>query len=222
MTINQVAATHSILFATLSFKCLVACLVGLTVNVASANPAPTSVLAICKDFGCKTTITITLSASDWQQIESPFTRKISSAEQERAAVAVAIGIFERVVGPLAGTVQEKGGNLEGYGLPGQMDCIDESINTTTYLRALEQRRLLRWHKTGERAYRRPFILDQHWSATIVLKDDSQRWAVDSWFLDNGKQPYVQALDKWYDKAEFSGNPDAVSRKKPKRIVTSSR
>ena len=38
--------------------------------------------------------------------------------------------------------------------------------------------------------------------------DGSDWAIDSWFLDNGKRPYVQRLDAWLEKAEKPFNPDA--------------
>ena len=76
------------------------------------------------------------------------------------------------------------------------------------LLAMEQRGLLKWHTVTERAYRRPFVFDQHWSATIKIKNGPSQWAVDSWFLDNGKQPFIQPLEQWRSKADLPYNPDA--------------
>ena len=49
--------------------------------------------------------------------------------------------------------------------PGQQDCIDESINTTVFMRLFQQTGLLRHHRVLDRAYRRS-IWDQHWAAEI--------------------------------------------------------
>ena len=46
-----------------------------------------------------------------------------------------------------------------------MDCIDESVNTTTYLKLFENHGLLRWHRTIERIQRRG-IVDAHWAGQI--------------------------------------------------------
>ncbi len=146
--------------------------------------------------------------SHWKTIEEHFSASISSPMQERLAIAKAVAEIERVVGSMTGTGQDRGGNIEGADLPGQMDCIDESINTTTYLRAFERRGLFRWHTVGERAYRRPYVFDQHWSATIKIVGGEQLWAVDSWFLNNGKQPFIQALEDWEKKAALPYNADA--------------
>ena len=180
---------------------------------------PKNSLTICKDFGCKSTQTVALSKQHWQRIAAHFSTPPITPEKERDAIARAIAEFESIVGPLTNTEQEKGGNVDGYGLPGQMDCIDESTNTTSYLHAIERNGFLRWHITGKRAFRRPFIFDQHWTATIEQVDTGSRWAVDSWFLDNGYRPYVQAIDRWYRKASLPVNPDSKSGKTPRRVVT---
>ena len=85
---------------------------------------------------------------------------------------------------MTGTSTDKGGNWAGWGLPGQMDCIDESTNTTIYLRMLQKDGLLRWHQAGDRATRWTPFTWPHTTAVIEERDSLLRWAVDSWFLDN--------------------------------------
>ncbi len=192
------------------------CLGGMAVLLTLSAFAPSTALsgeitrfAICKNFGCKDTQEVEFRSSQWRQIEALFSASPASPVQERLVIARAIAEIERLVGSMTDTGQEKGGNIEGIGLPGQMDCIDESTNTTTYLRAIARRGLLRWHTVGERAYRRPFVFDQHWSATIKTMGGAQSWTVDSWFLDNGKQPFIQALGDWKKKAALPYNADAI-------------
>jgi hypothetical protein len=48
----------------------------------------------------------------------------------------------------------------------------------------------------DRELRHPWILDVHWSAVIRDRNTGKRYAVDSWFLDNGQLPFIQALDEW--------------------------
>jgi hypothetical protein len=78
-----------------------------------------------------------------------------------------------------------------------MDCIDESINTTTYLRMLEREQLLRWHTVEDRATRGWFIRGwPHTTAVIRDRKTGELYAVDSWFEDNGEPPHIVPLDKW--------------------------
>lgn len=86
--------------------------------------------------------------------------------------------------------------------PGQQDCIDESINTTTYLRLFEQQGLLRHFKVIERAYRQA-IIDQHWAAQIRQESNGARFVVDSWFQPNGYLPVIQASEDWEDLSLWS-------------------
>jgi hypothetical protein len=165
--------------------------------------------AICKNFGCKNTDEVEFSPSHWQKIETLFSVSAASPVQERLVIARAIAETERLVGLMTDTSLDKGGNIDGIGLPGQMDCVDESTNTTAYLHALAGHGLLRWHTVGERAYRRPRVFDQHWSATIKTLGGAQTWTVDSWFLDNGKQPFIQPLEDWKRKAALPYNVDAT-------------
>jgi hypothetical protein len=105
------------------------------------------------------------------------------------------------VGAQTGTWMDLGGNLAGSGQPGQLDCIDETRNTTGYLHVLAERGLLHWHRVGERQKRAPWLFDQHWTAVLVDRTDGRRWAIDSWHRDNGERPYVQTLEAWLDKDE---------------------
>ena len=78
---------------------------------------------------------------------------------------------------------------------GQMDCIDESINTTTYLKLFEDYNLLRWHRVVDRIQRRG-IVDAHWAGQIEEIITGDRYVVDSWFHDNGMLPNVQQTEEW--------------------------
>ena len=84
-----------------------------------------------------------------------------------------------------------------------MDCIDESVNTTSYLRLFETFGGLRWHRVSGRVVRSPYVFDLHWAGQLVERATQQHYAVDSWYLDNGGLPYIQPLDEWQDKQPFN-------------------
>lgn len=163
---------------------------------------------VCWDYGCDRSARIVLPAADWAAIRDLFEPAAPDPRSERARIAAAIARFERAVGRVTGTDADRGGNVSGSGLPGQMDCIDESRNTAGYLGVLAGRGLLAWHDVGRRHKRLLWVLDQHWTATVVERATGARWAVDSWFLDNGRRPYVQRLERWLAKADLPPNPDA--------------
>lgn len=181
-------------------------LLPLAAPVAAAGAPP--LVNVCWDFGCKSSARHVLPAADWAAIRDLFVPPAPDPASERRRIAAAIARFERAVGTATGTDADRGGNVTGSGLPGQMDCIDESRNTAGYLGVLAERGLLAWHDVGRRHKRLVWVLDQHWTAVVVERSSGTRWAVDSWFLDNGRRPYVQRLDRWLAKADLPPNPDA--------------
>jgi hypothetical protein len=181
----------------------------LAMLAAAPVRAESSALLACHDYGCKSQTVVRIGDQDWRRLGQLFEPTAADAAAERQQIARAIALMEQIAAPQISPQADLGENFDGNGLPGQMDCIDESRNTTAYLQLLEQRSLLRHHRVGERAYRAPWIFDQHWTATIRAEDGSD-WAIDSWFLDSGRQPYVQALPAWLDNDDLPYNPDAES------------
>ena len=154
--------------------------------------------SVCFDHSCRTILTRSFSTREWQRITTPLRQPaIASAVAERAAIAQAIALMEQIVGEKTGTAGDRGGNLSGFGQQGQMDCIDESTNTTTYLKLLQQDGLLGHHVVQDRATR--FGLSAGMPHTTAVIEDvaaRRRYAVDSWFFDNGEPPVVMQLDEW--------------------------
>jgi len=155
---------------------------------------------VCFDHGCTVVRPVRISDQLWQQVIAELTPPAADAVGERDQIRQAIGVMEQITGRLAGTASDLGGNLAGLAASGpQMDCIDESSNTTTYLTLLEQHGLLRWHGVEPRAHRGYMIFGgwPHFTAVIRDRVTGRRWAVDSWFHDNGQPPEVVALETWY-------------------------
>lgn len=167
------------------------CMYPITVIAEHAPPPFFS----CTDYHCDEGETVTLSEDQWRRVVSLFP-PAESPTDERAQIRQAIALLETQVGKTTGTWRDLAKNVAGAGLPGQLDCISESKNTTTYLQLLSDDGLLQWHEVEDRRLRHPWILDLHWSAVIRDRSTGKRYAVDSWFLDNGQQPFVQPLDDW--------------------------
>ena len=138
-----------------------------------------------------------LQPEQWQRERRLFLPPPLDAIQERERIAQAIALMEAMVGPLTGTEHDKGRNFQGVGIEGQMDCIDESTNTTTYLTMLFKDGLLKWHSVEDRATRGFFIFGwPHTTAVIREAGSGALFAVDSWFLDNGAEPFIVPLEMW--------------------------
>ena len=163
-----------------------------------ANAVP-----VCYDFGCRVRDVVDIPDEDWRSVSSWFDPPAADAREERERIRQAIGWMEVIVGRHTPTHLDKARNdLLPTDSVGQMDCIDESINTTTYLMLFESKGFLRWHRVLDRAYRRA-ILDQHWAGQIEETATGQRYVVDSWFADNGFLPFVQAASEW-EKIRYFG------------------
>jgi len=161
-----------------------------------SNPTP-DVFSVCFDHSCHTVETHSITWQEWKQVTTPLETPGESAEKERHAIAAAIAIMEEIVGQRTGTYQDLGENLRGFGKTGQMDCIDESTNTNTYLYMLEQAGYLKWHKLLDRSTRFGIFAGMpHTTAVIEEINSHTRYAVDSWFFDNGKPPAIVELSAW--------------------------
>jgi len=156
-------------------------------------------LDVCFDFGCKSSERVYLFEEEWREVASVL-HGSTTPDEERYRIAQAVGAMERLVGAVTPTDVDRGSNaFEGEDPAGQMDCIDESTNTTAYLKLFQSQGLLRFHTVLERAYRAPALLDQHWAAQVEETGTGRRFAVDSWYRDNGEPAVVQSLEHWHQK-----------------------
>ncbi len=161
------------------------------------DPDPDA-FSICYNHTCKDVTTLSLDSHQWRKVSAVFMPPAADAAGERRQVAEAVGLLEQLVGDLVGTTNDRGGNLEGLLSGGkQMDCIDESTNTTTYLVMVSKGQLLCWHTVEDRSSRGFFIFGMP-HTTAVVKDNAtgKKWAVDSWFHDNGVPPEILPLSEW--------------------------
>ena len=201
-----------------AFTMLILCAGLLSLKQAWAATPPLGInnIPVCMNFSCREKQTIAISEEEWNSIANWLRPAASNAEMERTNIKNAIGWMEVIVGRHTPTHRDVGGDLGNPDAqyPGQLDCIDESLNTTTYLKLFEQNNLLSYHKVIDRAYRRA-IFDQHWAGQIEVIDSGERWVVDSWFQHNGYLPYLQTSEKWENINLLTANLDS-SQPKPKK------
>lgn len=160
------------------------------------RPSPEH-FTICHGHTCRYISEVSLDAAEWTSIRSLFESAADTPGRERELIAAAIARFETIVGARTGTDANLGGNFAGLGLPGQMDCIDESTNTTVYLTMLQNNDLLRWHRVDYRSTRAiTYFNYPHSTAVIRELETGKRYAVDSWFEDNGHPPHIVPMSLW--------------------------
>ena len=155
-------------------------------------------IVVCHGFGCNIQSTISLSKSEWRSVTGWFKESTPDAKAERNQIRHAIGWMEVLVGRHGPGRKDRALDLQHITSKiGQMDCIDESINTTTYLKMFEKQSLLRWHRVVERIQRRA-LFDAHWASQVEEIFTGNRYVIDSWFQDNGMLPNVQEAKDWSD------------------------
>lgn len=156
--------------------------------------------SMCHAHGCKTVEHLSLTKKEWLQISRHFHPAAGSAEAERHQIANAIAEFEQIIGVKTDTSMDKAGLFESMGSYGQLDCIDESTNTTTYLFILKKQGLLKWHEPMDHVTRGYFIFGWPHSSAAMREnshlENSSEFAVDSWFEDNGQRPHIIPLSQW--------------------------
>jgi hypothetical protein len=160
------------------------------------DPVPAS-FSVCHGRSCTVVSPVSLDDGQWSSIARLFAVPAANPQQERERIADAIALFETIVGKLTGTAGDKARNGYDRDWESQMDCIDESTNTTSYLKILAHGGLLKWHAVEDRVTRSTFFLFfPHTTAVVRDLQSGKLWAVDSWFFANGERPVIVPLDEW--------------------------
>jgi hypothetical protein len=153
---------------------------------------------ICHGHGCRLRAQVGLTELEWHPVAALFAEPAADARSERGRIAMAIGILEAAVGRKSGTAEDLGGTFTAFSGDDQLDCYDETTNTSVYLTLLARAGYLKWHKPSGWAGRGAFI-DGAWphqTAVVVEIASGQAYAVDSWFEDNGRAAHVMPLEIW--------------------------
>lgn len=159
------------------------------------NPDSSSII-ICYNYSCDTNSSIHISAENIASIKAIFQSSNRTGHDERSAIAQAIALLEKISATQTPVYNDKAKNYNDNNLPGRMDCIDSTMNSTRYLKFLQQLELIVHHELLSPAYRSPFLMGQHWAAQIRERNSGRHYAVDSWQTDNGQVPVIQDIEQW--------------------------
>lgn len=177
-------------------------------------------LEICQGGGCYEDDNTSLSEADWLTIQQVFSPLANNAEEERTKISLAVGALEEIVGKKIGTSGDLAGTFDNSNYKGQQDCNDEAINTTTYMRLLQQAGYLKFHTIEDTRTRNFFFTGwPHSTAVIHENATGARYAVDSWFYDNGHPATVVPFAVWKDNYMPADSPIGKVRQAPSNIQT---
>lgn len=164
-----------------------------------SEQAPISLAAVPVQYGkgALEPVAFVIAEADWRRVESLFCDPPpATAADERDRISAAIGVLERIAGEHTRAGEDLARNKSPHGSVGQMDCIDESTNTDTYLRLLAQQGLLRHHEVDPPVRRYRWLISVHRTAVIRETATGDLYAVDSWFYDSGAPAVVLPLEVW--------------------------
>lgn len=164
------------------------------------NPTVRQV-TVCHGYGCRWMTNVRIEPSAQAEFTALFKPAPRNAAEERARLGRAIALFELKIGVATGTSNDRYAATTFNKDPGQLDCIDETVNTTTYLKLLTNMGLMRFHRIGEAAQRgsisgfafNDFITN---TAVVVEKATGAEYAIDSYFFGNGREPKIMPLAAW--------------------------
>ena len=171
---------------------------------------------ICHSGGCAEVSQVSLSEEEWQQVRAVFAKNAVNGAEERAQIAQVIGVLESLVGNKIGTSGDLAGTFGNSDHKGQLDCNDEAINSTTYMRLLANNGLMQLHAVEDTRTRNFFFTGwPHSTAVIHDIKTGERFAVDSWFYDNGHAATIVPFAQW--KAGYKPDDSPIGKT---RIVKS--
>ena len=157
----------------------------------------TSSFEICHSGGCADISVVSISDDEWKQVSVLFNNNAQTAAEERTQIAQAIGVLESIVGNKIGTSGDLAGTFGNSSHKGQLDCNDEAINSTTYMRLLKNSGLIQLHAIEDTRTRNFFFTGwPHSTAVIREIATGERFAVDSWFYDNGHAASIVPFTLW--------------------------
>jgi hypothetical protein len=165
---------------------------------ADPNPKLASVLE-CHGFSCSETSRATLNRDAWRRVATVFVPRAKDAPTERRQIAHAVALLQLLVGRQTGTAVHQWTHrdkdiLPNLSDPTQLDCIDEAVNTWTYLTLMERGGLLHFHRVAKLSSAGSLIDPRN--TAVVQEIGGQYFAIDPALVDVGVPPPIIPLDSW--------------------------
>jgi hypothetical protein len=166
-----------------------------------AHPNPTlDDFSECHGFNCTAKSSVSVTPAEWRRVTALFSPPAKSAKAERQQIARAVAEMQKVVGAKSGTAVHQWTHkdmliLPNMGDPTQLDCVDEAVNTWTYMTLMEQNGLFRYHRVAHLSG--SHVFDVFTRNTAVMQEiDGGYYAIDPSLVDFGVPPPVLKLKTW--------------------------
>lgn len=175
---------------------LCGCATGINPDKYNADQATREGFQLCHGYSCTYKSAAGFTDVEWKKIAKNFPAKTSEAE--RSKIGKAIAMMEGFSGAKTGTSVDLPMAVSFKENNQQLDCIDETVNTTHYIEFLQEAGLLKFHGVAEPTHRGYFI-DGRWphnTAVIREKETGMLFAVDSFYRANGEEPYILPRQDW--------------------------
>lgn len=165
---------------------------------AELNPTPASFVE-CHGFACSESSRVSLSSHEWQRVAAVFKPHAPNARAERRQIAHAVSLTQRLVGAQTGTAVHQWTHkdmniLPNLSDPTQLDCIDEAVNTWTYMTMMEKSGFFRFHRVAKLS--NGGSLTDPRNTAVVQEIDGGYYAIDPALVDFGTPPPVLPLATW--------------------------
>ena len=87
--------------------------------------------------------------------------------------------------------------MAAIGTPGQLDCVDEALNATSFLMMFGKSGWMHFHQVRGPVTRGFFVSGwPHTAAGMAEKGSGDFYVVDSWFFDNGAPASIVPRSLW--------------------------
>lgn len=185
---------------TVFFTALLAgCATGIDTQKYNARSTTPESFTICHGYSCTHKSKAGFGKKEWNRIAAIFKKQPArNAKEERSKIAKAIALMEGITGAKTGTSVDMGQAVSFKENIYQLDCIDETVNTSQYIAMLQHAGLLKFYE-GALPTHRGYFIDGRWPHnTAVIKGikSGDLWAVDSFYRANGQEPYIVPRADW--------------------------
>ncbi len=183
------------------------------------NPAASpQQFMLCHGFGCSQRSKVSLSQKEWKRATNPLRKTPKTANQERKNLLKSMALIETAVQQSSGLSPDFGGARTFENDEHQMDCLDETINASQYLKFIAQEHLLKFHTVADPVHRGYFVdgMWPHNSAAIHDSKTGEIYAIDTYYSDNGGKAYAVDLDTWLNEWRPEGLKTITKPPMPQR------
>jgi len=174
-----------------------------------ASPNPTlAEFTVCRGFYCAERSYATISEDQWRRVATVFKPRAKNAQLERQQIARGVALIGQIVGPQTGTDAHQWTHVKMFVIPNggdltQLDCVDTSVNTWTYMTLMERSGLFAFHRVA------PLSYGPLRNTAVLQQINGGYFAIDASLVDVGVPPPIMPLATWL--ASWPPDPAAIER-----------